>query len=362
MLVRTSVNHISSVARSEVFSDNSDIIEGEMWNSILDGRTSSICRSLDGKVFELGKGKRPPAHPNCRSYMTPILKGIEPAPRTSYAEWFAKQSSDKQDSILGKTKGKLYREGKLPLSAFTGDNGKALTLKQLKEQHKIDLSNLAQGADGKGRYSTVIPKDYKSAMTLTGINANAQKAIIDKAKDGNEWVTIADTKTGKTFEPVSSGLKGNVNLSKEMMTAITKNPSDVVIHHNHPLPASFSGSDVQTAEDLGIKELFAHAHNGSVFKLDGIKSGATKQYDIIYDKIAEIGNKYQNVIIDTDEKTLNIINLQWQHLVVQSLNKLGYLNYKYSFPDDMKLDLDALSDSKIWNLINKDLEDYLNGL
>ena len=136
MLVRTSVNHFSNVARSEVFKANADILTGEMWNAILDGRTSLICRDLDGKVFKVGEGKRPPAHPNCRSYMTPVLKGIEPPSRTSYAEWFKRQSASRQDEILGSAKGKLYRDGKLPLSAFS-DNGKELTLKQLKEEYSL---------------------------------------------------------------------------------------------------------------------------------------------------------------------------------------------------------------------------------
>lgn len=89
-VVRTAVNHVSQVAREEVWSANADIIIGLRWTSTLDGRTSSICRARDGKVAPLGTkelpssmekltplGARPPAHINCRSTMVPVLGGEE---------------------------------------------------------------------------------------------------------------------------------------------------------------------------------------------------------------------------------------------------------------------------------------------
>lgn len=64
-VVRTAVQHVATVARNEVYKANSDIVEGYRWVSTLDGRTSAVCRSLDGRVFEVGKGPLPPIHPNC---------------------------------------------------------------------------------------------------------------------------------------------------------------------------------------------------------------------------------------------------------------------------------------------------------
>src|SRR5690606_14033941 len=63
-VVRTAVAHVGTVARSETYARNADIIKGEQWSSTLDQRTSSVCRSLDGRVFKLGEGPMPPAHPN----------------------------------------------------------------------------------------------------------------------------------------------------------------------------------------------------------------------------------------------------------------------------------------------------------
>lgn len=87
-VIRTSVNHVSNVARDDVFAANSDIIAGVKWVSTLDGRTSAICRGRDGHVAptpgredELPEGyprlnpssARPPAHWGCRSTVVAVF-------------------------------------------------------------------------------------------------------------------------------------------------------------------------------------------------------------------------------------------------------------------------------------------------
>lgn len=81
-VIRTAINHVSNVAREEVWDANEDIIDALRWTATLDGRTSAICRARDGKYAPVGSkplpdgldplqppGARPPAHPNCRSVM-----------------------------------------------------------------------------------------------------------------------------------------------------------------------------------------------------------------------------------------------------------------------------------------------------
>lgn len=63
-IVRTSVNHISSAAAREFALANRNLIRKEIWVSILDGRTSDICLSLNGTLFDVGKGQYPPVHYN----------------------------------------------------------------------------------------------------------------------------------------------------------------------------------------------------------------------------------------------------------------------------------------------------------
>ena len=63
--VRTAINHTASVARDEVYKENSNIVDRVQWVSTLDGRTSAICQSRDGKTWPMNEGPRPPAHINC---------------------------------------------------------------------------------------------------------------------------------------------------------------------------------------------------------------------------------------------------------------------------------------------------------
>ena len=74
-LVRTSINHVSAVAKDALYKENIDLITHYEWISTLDSRTSDICKELDGNIYRVGKGRLPPAHPNCRSTTSPVLKG-----------------------------------------------------------------------------------------------------------------------------------------------------------------------------------------------------------------------------------------------------------------------------------------------
>jgi len=64
-LVRTSLQHAANQARQETWNQNSDIVKGVRIFATLDSRTSTICRSLDGQVYPLDEGPRPPFHINC---------------------------------------------------------------------------------------------------------------------------------------------------------------------------------------------------------------------------------------------------------------------------------------------------------
>lgn len=72
-LVRTSINQVANAASQQFYEANQDITEKYKYVATLDSRTSAICRSLDGKEFEYGKGPLPPQHFNCRSTTVPVI-------------------------------------------------------------------------------------------------------------------------------------------------------------------------------------------------------------------------------------------------------------------------------------------------
>lgn len=162
-VVRTATSHVAGFTRDRFMDANADLIASVSWTSTLDGLTTSECRIRDGlrytttdhkpvghKVpWNSGPGR---LHWNCRSTSAPVLKswrdlGIDmdelpastrasmdgqvPEDQT-YAQWLKKQSAARQDEILGPTRGKLMRAGKLDMDRFHDDKGKWLTLDELR--------------------------------------------------------------------------------------------------------------------------------------------------------------------------------------------------------------------------------------
>ena len=141
-IVRTAIAHVANKASEELYAENHDFIEGVQWVSTLDGRTTALCASRDGKIYPVGKGPRPPAHHNCRSTTIPYLgvssgsraSAFGPVPRSeTYQTWLRKQSAAFQDEALGKGKAKLFREEKYSLDRFIDPTGREYTLQQLKQ-------------------------------------------------------------------------------------------------------------------------------------------------------------------------------------------------------------------------------------
>lgn len=159
-VIRTAVQHVSATARLQTWEQNSDIIVGYKWRSTLDGRTTQVCRSLDGREFKIGKGPMPPIHVNCRStfsYVTdPKLglsdlddegtraaKGGPVSAKTTYYDWLKKQPRSFQNAAIGKQRATWLNDGRLNSDQFAklnlDRNFKPLTLKQMRKKRKMML-------------------------------------------------------------------------------------------------------------------------------------------------------------------------------------------------------------------------------
>ena len=157
-LVRTSVNQVANSASQQVYEANQDITQKYRYVATLDSRTSSICRALDGREFEYGKGPTPPQHFNCRSTTVPVIDyealGFDPPPPgkrasmdgpvpadLSYGQWLAKQDATTKAEVLGKEKVPYFNMlvekygGKDAIAKLVRDDGSELTLEQLRRRY-----------------------------------------------------------------------------------------------------------------------------------------------------------------------------------------------------------------------------------
>lgn len=160
-LVRTARSHVQGTAMESVYQEL-----GFEWLKVLatlDGRTCKFCASQDGKIYRRDDPKRPPfpsAHPNNRTIYVPVRKDgeligkrpfvaddrpVKKIPKdqregkieqvnanTNYADWFERQTAEFKEQYLGKTKYKLYRDGKYPISRFVDETGQELTIAELR--------------------------------------------------------------------------------------------------------------------------------------------------------------------------------------------------------------------------------------
>lgn len=191
-ITRTMVNGIGAAARREFALANVDVAPQEVFVATLDSRTTPICRSLDGNIYDVGKGPKLPLHYGERSLYAPVvdgevigerpirnftqqqlvreyadknglgkitgadrdnlplghkgpfddfarvrmreLTGVVPA-KTTYTQFLRRQSAQFQNDILGPTRGKLFRSGGLELSSFVDKAGNEIPLSELAKFH-----------------------------------------------------------------------------------------------------------------------------------------------------------------------------------------------------------------------------------
>ncbi|MDC4843757.1 minor capsid protein [Acinetobacter baumannii] len=161
--VRTVRSHVANQAYLDTF--NKIGFEYVRFVSVLDGRTTKLCASLDGSVWEVNDpAKRvPPLHPNCRSILVPVEKDgqlvgerpfvmderkVKDIPKdersqligqldanTTFKEFFNKTDEFFQKEWLGPKRYKLFKEGKFDFDKFFDPEGRLYTIDQL---HKLD--------------------------------------------------------------------------------------------------------------------------------------------------------------------------------------------------------------------------------
>lgn len=157
-LVRTSINQVANAASQQVYEANQDITKKYRYVATLDSRTSAICRALDGREFEYGKGPKPPQHFNCRSTTVAVIDykglGFDPPPLgkrsaqgglvpadQSYGQWLAKQSKATKAEALGKSKVAYFDKlsskygPKDAIAKLVRDDGSEVTLEQLRKRY-----------------------------------------------------------------------------------------------------------------------------------------------------------------------------------------------------------------------------------
>ena len=289
-LARTVTNHTATQSRNTTMKENADILDGYEWVATLDGRTSVICGSRDGIIYSMDDSNpKPPAHFNCRSTITYVVKpefnlggdvdigrpskgatGVKSVKQTTkYASWLKRQPVAFQNEILGHARGKLFRRGKVKLENFVDKKGNELTLTELKAlesslgtlpkvskrdpvkimpKPKPKPKNKALDDDffrGKIRTGESLPRKYKNKFTPEGY----AKYLNNHLSDATLQVVMKAPKPTLAVD----GRSGYYATGRQMVVAsnINKNNHVFVHEYGHHIDyvlgrARYSSSGVRT--------------------------------------------------------------------------------------------------------------------
>ena len=165
-IVRTAVATVTSQAREQTYKENESVFKGYEWNATLDSRVRPEHLVLDGAMWDFeGKGlnangvghkfRKAPDGWNCRCLLLPITKSFKElgipldevskgtrssidgyvSSNLSASDWFESKSKAFQEEYLGKGRFELYKKGTITLSDLLNQQGRYLSLKELKEKY-----------------------------------------------------------------------------------------------------------------------------------------------------------------------------------------------------------------------------------
>lgn len=179
-LVRTAVQTVSNNALQKTYEANQDVMSGVITIATLDRRTTELCISRDKASWNVVTGEPlpgsprgepfpgyPPWHWRCRSVLGPLTKswsdlakeaggkvprkfkervpsdgvrasmgGPVPAAK-SYHEWLKGRPVDFQKDILGPSRWKLWKDGKITAHQLTDARGRALSIDELRQRRNL---------------------------------------------------------------------------------------------------------------------------------------------------------------------------------------------------------------------------------
>lgn len=217
-IARTGTAIMASQAKQAFIQDNLDIIKGIIVNATLDSRTSPICRHLDRQFMPIDKAKYPPYHFNCRSGFEIVYDGYTPpnqrasehgvTDNVSYYEWLKGQTPKYQDEVLGKARGKLFRDGGMSVEKF-----KAL---------QLDKNFTPLTLDEMARLEPVI---FREVFDKAKILKNRQGVLVENTRFGE--MTFTRSQLDRKFKHASDF---GIDISKKNADALLVYEQAILAH------------------------------------------------------------------------------------------------------------------------------------
>lgn len=345
-LVRTSVQAVANATRDEFYRANSDIVNAIQWVSTLDSRTTHICMALSGKLWTTETHNPvghslpypgPTAHWNCRSTQVAVIKSWEElvkgqdeaelddefkkqlraqgfdeaaiaqikrntrasmdgqvAKDLTFDAWLKSKPPEFQDRMLGKGKGRLFRDGKITLTDLVDQRLRPLTID--------DLESLPQPRPGPKPVKLPSRRKKPPAPPPAPARAPGEFPPIDEIEDVKKLggstgaVLVKDTKTGTRYVKKSGNSPDHIREEFAADQAYRAAGIDVPKAVLYDSPAG----PVKLAEFIDGKNLGDYLASASPAEVDQVLAKIRKGFvtDAVFANHDVAGLSMDNIIVD----------------------------------------------------------------
>ncbi|AOZ48835.1 hypothetical protein [Chromobacterium vaccinii] len=142
-LIRSFVQEVAASSAMAVYRSNADTINGLVQVSVMDSRTTAICRRYNGATWDLDGAPilgnqlpfdgGTPRHWGCRSIILPLVNGVMPSDIT-FEDWLNSRPEARQRDIL-RGRYDMWRRGALSPADALDQRGNPITLDEMRSRY-----------------------------------------------------------------------------------------------------------------------------------------------------------------------------------------------------------------------------------
>ncbi|MDN4085958.1 minor capsid protein [Paenibacillus polymyxa] len=273
-IIQTESAYFAGQSRMDAYKELG--VEQYKFTATLDKRTSSICRHMDGEVFELSEAEvgvtYPPLHAYCRSTTIPHYDD-------NVQERIAWDEDGKNQAVPGDMTYEQWEKEYVkpntpsePAESNTSEpeveepGGSFNRKYNPKASYHVDLPNLSE------------PVLEKLAEVNRSLAREGHKA-------GKEIMVIMDQTAGKKIGR-ADGIINKVTFTPEIHESLIKAPpNSVILTHNHPRGTRVNVKDIRNmAIYPAISSLLAVGHDGGV---SGVSSNGKSSDLLVFNNVLE---------------------------------------------------------------------------
>jgi len=289
-------------------------VEQYKYTATLDKRTSSICRQMDGEVFQLDEAKAgvnyPPVHSHCRSTTIP-----------HYEDNVQERAARDDDGNTYDVPGDMtYKEWEKQHAPEAADSQTKTEIIKSVEPPRVQQSGVVEEPAGtpnrrynpKASYHIDLPKVPEETLEqLADINRSIVREGHKKSKETAVLIDMA----GKELERATGSIN-KVKFSESMDQVLRKADSNsVILTHNHPKGSRINVKDLQNlAVYDSLHSVIAVGHDGGVSAVSS--AGQAVSLAVFNDVMIKIAKQVKDELQSSS-----------RYAIMSSSEKLAYSDY-----------------------------------